>query len=64
MNSINKSEVIHMVARNSINLLLDYNYEMEDDIAFVNSLTLEECKEMVNKIDFSNKCIIKRIKGE
>lgn len=64
INIINRIESIHSIGKNYFNVLMDYDYECIDDIEFVNKTSLEECIEMFNKIDFSNKCVIKRIKGE
>ena len=42
--------------------ILSIGYEKPDTIEDIENLSYLECNEMLNKIDFSNKCITKIVK--
>lgn len=44
--------------------ILTFHYDKPDTVEDVNSLNIEELKEFLNRIDFSEYCIISRIKEE
>ena len=64
INSINAFESISNVAGSYISNLRSCNYDEVDDIKVIKKLNYNECMELINRLDFSNYCIVKRIKGE
>ena len=61
LNKINENENVFNISNNYVNNLLSYDLYAADDCDFINSLTLEECKEYLNKLDLSNYSIIETI---
>ena len=64
INIILDSESAHNTTVNLVGNIEKYEYYKNDDIKFINSLSLKECKEMIDKLDFSNMSIAYRIRGE
>ena len=64
LRNINKSENIFWISDNYINNYLEYDLEEADDIDFINSLTFEECKNYLAKLDLSNYSIVENIGQE
>ncbi|MCR4580921.1 MAG: insulinase family protein [Bacilli bacterium] len=64
LSMINKYENIFSACSKCIGDFFRYGYLVNDPIEEVKSFTYEECLEMISKFDYSNRTIVKRIKGE
>ena len=61
---INDMENIHNTCSSFTSLLFGIKYEHVVTIDDIKSIDYKECLELFNKLDLSNYCVIKRIKGE
>ena len=55
---LTKLESDNWISENYVNNILLYNLEKYDDIKFIKSLNLEECKKYLNELDLSNITIV------
>lgn len=59
INRINKLDKLSFKENNFITNLLNYNYKVFDSLEFIKSLNLDECKMMINNLDFNNFTVVK-----
>ena len=62
--SINAFENINNYANSYVDSLRTCNYDEIDDIKTIKKFNYKEFKELIERLDYSNYCVIKRIKGE
>lgn len=61
---INRYESIYRIADRFHTNSIDIGYEHFDTIEDIKNFDFDECKALFDKLDFSNVCYVKRIKGE
>ena len=59
--NINKSEKNMWKTDNFINNVMLYDLYSYDDVDFIKNLNLDECKSLLNRLDFSNYTVVKNI---